>query len=89
MQVTNLLWYEDNILHIAKHKVSPEEVEDVCFFSSPQIEVGRGGLYYITGQTGSGRYLFIVIKYLGRGNARVITARDMDTSEKARYKRRK
>lgn len=88
MQITNLLWHEDNVLHIARHKVSPEEVEEVCFSGSPQIEIGRGGLYYITGQTESGRYLFVVIKYLGRGNARVITSRDMDAKEKARYKRR-
>lgn len=89
MQIANLIWDEDNVLHIARHKVLPEEVEEVCFSSIPQIEIGRGGLYYITGQTGSGRYLFIVVRYLGRGRAKVITARDMDDREKSRFKRRK
>lgn len=88
MQITNLIWHEDNVLYIARHKVSPEEVEEVCFSGTLQIEVGRGGLYYITGQTGGGRYLFILLRYLGRGRARVITARDMDDKEKFRYKRR-
>jgi len=88
MHILNLLWDEDNILHIARHGVSPEEVEEVCFSSSPHVEIGRGGLYYITGQTLGGRYLFIVIKYMGRGNAKVITSRDMDDKEKSRYKRR-
>lgn len=88
MQITNLMWSEDNVLHIARHKVSPEEVEEVCFYKFPHIEKGRGGYYYVTGQTGNGRYLFIVIKYLGKGSAKVITVRDMDDREKFRYKRR-
>lgn len=89
MRITNLVWDEENVLHIARHKVSPEEVEEACFSNTPHIEIGRGGLYYITGQTSNGRYLFIVIRYIGRGRAKVITTRDMDNREKFRYKRRK
>lgn len=88
MRIVNLVWDEDNVLHIARHRVSPEEVEEVCFSGSPHIEAGRGGLYYITGQTFGGRYLFIVVTYIGRGNAKVITTRDTDNKEKSRYKRR-
>ena len=89
MQVTNIEWYEENISHIARHGVSPEETEEVCFSRSSCIETGKGELYYITGQTEAGRYLFIVVKYLGHGKAKVITARDMDGKEKARYKKRR
>lgn len=86
MYIINLTWDEDNISHIARHRVFPEEVEELCFGSS-SIETGRQNLYYVTGQTASGRYLFVVVKYLGRGNVKVITARDMDNKEKSRYKR--
>ena len=77
-RITYLEWYEENVLHIARHQVSPEEVEEICFYGSPHIERGRGGLYYITGQTHAGRYLLIVVRLLGHGSAKVITARDMD-----------
>lgn len=87
MQITRLEWYGENVLHIARHQVTPEEVEEICFGGSPFIERGRGGLYYLTGQTRAGRYLFVVIRLLGHGDAKVITARDMDGKEQRRYKR--
>jgi uncharacterized DUF497 family protein len=88
VQLTELLWTRENVNHILRHRVTPEEVEEVCFSRSPRIERGRDDLYYVTGQTGQGRYLFVVMRYKGRGKAKVITARDMDDREKARYKRR-
>jgi len=91
--ITELLWDEETVLHIqSKHQVEPQEVEELCFAEDiPLIEVGRGGapIYYVLGQTLGGRYLFIVICYLFRGKAKVITARDMDQHEKRRYNRRR
>lgn len=90
MEITTLVWDERNIDHIARHQVEPEEVEEVCF-SKPLILRARGKrqkLYYVLGQTGSGRYLFIMLRYFGKGQARVITARDMDDSERQRFSRR-
>ncbi len=89
MRITNLEWCEENILHIARHGVSPEEVEEICFSRSSLIETATRGLCYITGQTDPGRYLFAVVKPLGRGGAKVITARDMDRKEKTRYRKRR
>ncbi len=93
MIITELLWDEDTALHIqSKHQVEPEEVEELCFSETPPlIEVGRGGapIYYVLGQTSGGRYLFTVIRYLFRGKAKIITARDMDQREKKRYSRRR
>ena len=45
--------------------------------------------YYVTGQTEAGRYLFVVVRYVGRGRARVITARDMEKQERSRYDKRR
>ena len=89
MQITALEWTEDNILHIARHRVDPEEVEEVCFSHSSYIERGHRGFYYITAQTTAGRYLFVVLKLLGNGKAKPITARNMDEKEKQRYKQRR
>lgn len=89
MRIVHLTWDEENVLHIARHGVDPEEVEETCFNRKPLIERGRGGLYYVSGQTAAGRYLFVVVRFLGRGAARVVTARDMDHRERRRYKQRK
>lgn len=89
IHITNLEWDENNMVHISRHGVIPEEVEKVCFSEDCFIEVGRGKVYYVTGQSESGRYLFVVLRYLGRGKARVITARDMDEKEKSRYKKKR
>ncbi len=82
-------WNEESIEHIAGHSVIPEEVEEVCFSSLHCEQRGRDGLYYIMGQTHAGRYLFIVVRYLGHEKVKIVTARDMDEKEKYRYKKRK
>jgi len=90
LRLIELVWREEDVEHIARHHVDPQEVEDVCFSTSHHIETGRGGggVYYVTGQTEAGRYLFVVVRYLGRGRAKVITAREMDDRERVRYKKR-
>ena len=93
MHITELVWSEEAVLHIQKkHNVEPEEVEEICFSEIPPlVEVGRGGapLYYVLGQSSSGRCLFVVARYLFRGKAKVITARDMDSAERKRYHRKR
>ena len=93
MHITELVWDEETILHIQKrHRVEPEEVEETCFSENkPLIEVGRGGspIYYVLGQASAGRFLFVVVRYLFRGKAKVITARDMESGEKRRYHKKR
>ena len=93
MQITELLWDEGTVEHIwSKHKVDPQEVEEACFSEiPPSIEVGRGGvpIYYVLGKTFNERYLFVVVKYLYRGKAKPITARDMNQKERKRYHKRR
>ena len=81
MQIVDFEWDEDNIEHIARHGVNPEEVEDACY-DKPYVMKGRNGTYLIYGQTGDGRYLLTVARYKGRGIIRVITARDMNDTER-------
>lgn len=96
MNITHLVWDPENTEHIAKHQVIPEEVEEVCSgeLASVRVERGRGfnrianPLYYVLGRTAAGRYLFVVVRWLGRGQARVITARDQSDRERRRYEGR-
>ena len=39
------------------------------------------------GKTDAGRYLLVVVCLLGKGKARVVTARDMTHSERHRFNR--
>ena len=90
MKITELLWYPDRVEHIAEHSVMPEEVEEVVFSCpAPLIERGREkGIYLVQGQTGSGRYLLIIVKTLNKGKAKLITAREMSERDRDHYKRR-
>ena len=89
MRITRLEWSEEHVWHIARHRVDPEEVEEACFSGAPFIERGSGELCYVSGLTSGGRHLFIVIRYLGQGKAKVVTARDMDQKEHRRDRHRK
>jgi uncharacterized protein len=69
VEITELLWPEDRIAHIARHGVSPEEVEDVCFGRPLVLRAKSGGpnpAYYVLGETAAGRFLFcVVIRFPG------------------------
>lgn len=88
MQIDSFDWNKWNIEHIARHSVTPDEVEETAD-NRPLIYKGRGGSFLLLGRADSGRFLFVVFKYLGEKQAKVITARDMSEKEKRLYKRRK
>ena len=60
MEIGDFEWDEDNIAHIARHSVYPDEVEELAFDDEPWIRKGREGTRYMLGYTISGRYLFVV-----------------------------
>ncbi len=88
--VSSIKWTEESIAHIARHAVGPGEVEEVCFNEdeAPHIRSGRDELHYVFGRTYSGRFLFIVVKFIRRGEVKVITARDMNAWEKSYFRKR-
>ena len=88
MEITWFDWDSANIAHIARHNISPDEIEDVAFDDEPWIRKGREGTRYMLGYTVAGRYLFTVYVLKGKGIARVITAMDMDEKTKKLYKKR-
>jgi len=50
MQIDEIIWPEDRIEHIARHGVTPEEVEEVCFGKSlvrRGKSTGENPVYYV------------------------------------------
>jgi hypothetical protein len=71
----------------SKHGVEVHEVEDVLL-GEPHVLRGPEGLYYALGRTDAGRYLFVAFRKLSFQRAQIVTARDMDASERRTYRRR-
>lgn len=90
MRIHEFVWTEDRIEHIARHGVTPEEVEELCF-GRPLIlrakSEGENPVYYVLGQTTAGRYLFAVIIRFPDGKGYSVTARPMVDKEERRYRR--
>lgn len=87
MNIGQLEWDDENIQHIARHNVNPEEVEDVSF----GVHLSRSEndrRYVLSGQTAAGRYLVVVVEEVGKGLFRPITAFEMSESYKRRYRKR-
>ena len=87
MEINSLYWDDENIEHIARHNVNPQEVEDVCFGTHI---IGREGdqRYILSGQSANGRYLNVVIERVNKGVFRPITAFEMSENYKRRYRKR-
>ena len=88
MPISQFLWPEDRIEHIAQHGVTPEQFEEVCFDTSLVLRAkarGENPVYYVLGETDAGRLLFCVVIEFPGGKGYPVTARDMTTKEKRRY----
>jgi hypothetical protein len=88
MRIDELLWPRDRIDHIARHAVTPDEVEQLCF-GRPLVQraksYGENPVYYVLGQTDAGRYLFSVVIQFPDGKGYPVTARNMTDTEKRRF----
>jgi uncharacterized DUF497 family protein len=78
-------WDDDNAYHIERHQFTPEEVEEV-FAGNYKVRRTRQKLYLALGETLDGRLAFVVFRRLSGGMIRVITARDMDDSERRLFR---
>jgi len=69
----------------SKHGVTFEEVEEACLSEKRHIRRSREGLYKLFSQTAAGRYVLAVLVNLGRGDWKIVTAREMTDSERRLY----
>jgi uncharacterized DUF497 family protein len=90
VQIRELIWTPDRVEHIGRHGVQREELEEVCFGNAWVQRAkshGKNPVYYVLGQTLSGRYLFCVVIQFPNRKGFPVTARQMTRKEKARYNR--
>ena len=81
-------WTPDREEHIAKHGVTPDEVEQVLFGRPIYADDQRDGVTVVLGRSSSGRYLFVaVLREDHQGLAFVLTARSMNEKEKRTHVR--
>ena len=88
MPISELLWPQDRIDHIARHGVAPEEFEEVCFGVSLVLRAkatGPNPVYYVLGETDAGRRLFCVVIEFPDRKGYPVTAREMTAKERRRY----
>ena len=96
MRIQSIPWPPDRIEHIARHNVTPDEVDEAAFDDLHAIVEALGKsesdrkkrIYRLLGRTQEGRYMVFIFIYEGRGTVYPVTARDM-TSEERRYYRAK
>ncbi len=83
------LYWKDHITEkiIAKHGVTPEEVEEVIYEGNPDVRKTGKNRYLVWGLSCSGRYLLIVLEDESAGVYIPITARDMTKKEKSAFKK--
>ena len=72
----------------SKHAVEQDEVHEALNSEQLILREGRDGLWEALGRTDAGRYLCIIVRPLGPDHARLVTARQMDRSERRIYSRR-
>lgn len=73
-----------------KHGIAFEEVEDACFNRAAHYQRRtREELTLLYSRTTSGLYMQVVLAPRGSGVWAVVTARDMDATERRRYREQK
>ena len=76
--------------HLARHRVKPEEAEDVVMAARQPYPLERpDAKWLVWGRTRSGRALQVVFVLDDGDTIYVIHARDLTTREKQRYRRRR
>lgn len=86
--VRRLAWDDWNIAHIARHGVTPEEVEAVCH-GDPMTSETYKERVRIVGATGAQRTLTVILAPQGDGVDYPVTARPASREERQRYEESK
>ena len=91
MKIAGLIWLEEIVEKLeAKHRVMPEEVEQL-FANRPRIKRMNKGhyrgedVYRALGQADAGRYLVVFFIHKMTNEALILSARDMDDKERRSY----
>lgn len=85
--IRRLRWEAWNIEHIARHKVIPEEVEQVCHGNS-LVQRGNKGRVVLIGPAGP-RMLEVVLNHEGQGVYYPVTAHPASKKDRRLYQEEK
>lgn len=93
LRIQRIRWTSDRVAHIARHGLSPSDVEEAVFddpngFSQRLKRAGRNPEQRICRYLGTneeGRYIAFIFIYEGGRTAYPVTARGMTDSERRRY----
>ena len=83
-----ITWAEESEDHIARHGVTPEEVQEALYTRPRWITPGRSETTLVFAMTDAGRYLLVVIAPALDGGVCVVTARDLTDSERRTFRRK-
>lgn len=73
-----------------KHGIRAEEVRQAFEYQASYAEAGgRADIYHCYGRTFGGRYLFAVMRDLGKGVFKLITCFEMEERHQKRYRQLK
>lgn len=87
--VRRLVWDAWNVAHIARHEVSPEEVDELCQ-RDPIVDQTYGGRLRLVGRTRAGRMLTVILAPEDDAGAfYTVTARPASRKERRKYRERK
>ena len=78
-------WTPPRVAHIARHGVTPDEVDEVLFDEGSTLRRSRSSRYRLYGRTGAGRRVLVVLDDEGERVAAVVTARDVTDTERRTY----
>jgi uncharacterized protein len=84
--VKKLIWDSWNVKHIARHNVTPIEVEAVCHGTVLIFQGQQKRRLLLTGPTEEKRMVSVILESLGKGRYYPITAYDADSKDIALYK---
>lgn len=93
MRIERLIWLDEIVEKLeTKHKVTQDEVREVLEREANFRFVEKGNrpgenVYAAMGRTQSGRYLIIFFIFKKKGDALVLSARDMTRAERKRYEK--
>lgn len=94
MRIVDVIWRPEVVDKLNwKHGVDAEEVDQVLFGAPLFRKLQKGHIpeehvYVAFDRTEAGRYLTVVFIYKISREALILTARDMDNSERKAYERR-
>jgi hypothetical protein len=83
-----IMWTEESEAHIARHGITPDDVEEALYTRPRWIDSGRDNTTLVWCTTAAGRHLLVVVVDAADGRDYIVTARDMDDDEKASFRRK-